>query len=73
MPPRELRIWRARHRHKLRGFLDRNIDDSLAGEAAGPSRMELWARDPRWYLSPPKGAGLIRAILERIRRRVSGG
>jgi len=56
---------------RLSRFAER-MDDSGAAEAALASRMPLWTRHELSEPTPPKAAGWMRAILQRIRRWVRG-
>jgi len=55
---------------RLSRFVSHNVDASQSAGGDGDSPMAYWARDRRWYLSPPKGAWYIRRILQRIHRWV---
>jgi hypothetical protein len=49
------------------------IDHSHADEVRTPSQMPFWARDHRWYRTPPKSLEMMRRILRRIQQLVHRG
>lgn len=57
---------------RLARYVAHTGGDTDVALTPGPSRMPYWARDARWFLSPPKSPWSIRRLLLRIQRWVHG-